>query len=155
MKHIGRNLIVSRSNVIAACAVALISFAAGSIATAHMMHGDAVSAESHRVFELRVYHAVPGKVDKLEARFRNIVTPLFAKHDLKPIGFWVPEDAPASGNTFIYILAHDSREAAKKNWDAMRADPGFDAIVKDEAREKLVEGVDSTYMDPTDFSPMK
>jgi hypothetical protein len=155
MKHIRRILDACRSNALAAFAVALISFAAGSLATARLMRNQAVSAGSHRVFELRVYHAVPGKVDKLEARFRNVVTPLFAKHDLRPIGFWVPEDAPASGNTFIYILAHESREAAKKNWDAMRADPGFDVIVKDEAQEKLVEGVDSTYMDPTDFSPMK
>lgn len=155
MKHIRQILDACRSNALATFAMALIAFAAGSLATAHLMRDKPVSAASHRVFELRVYHAVPGKVDKLEARFRNVVTPLFAKHNLNPIGFWVPEDAPASGNTFIYILAHDSRDAAKRNWDAMRADPGFDVIVKDEAREKLVESVDSTYMDPTDFSAMQ
>ena len=71
------------------------------------------------------------------------------------MGYWVPEDAPASDNTFIYILAHPSREEAKKNWDAMRADPGFQEMVKSEQTEKTVEKIESTYMRPTDFSRMK
>jgi hypothetical protein len=71
------------------------------------------------------------------------------------VGYWVPEDAPASDNTFIYILAHPSREEAKKNWDALRADPAFLEMAKSEQTEKLLEKVDSTYMQPTDFSPMK
>ena len=66
----------------------------------------------------------------------------------------VPEDAPAWDNTFIYILAHPSREEAKKNWDAMFADPAFQEMVKSEQTDKLVEKVDVTYMQPTNFSPM-
>jgi hypothetical protein len=155
MTRLGRISKVSRANALAAFAISLISFAAGSLAASRMSHLAQVRADSDRVFELRVYHSVPGKVPKLEARFRDIVTPLFAKHGLTPVGFWVPEDAPAAGNTFIYILAHPSREEAKKNWAAMFADPGFGEIVKAEQAEKLVEGVDSTYMRPTDFSPMK
>ena len=46
-------------------------------------------------------------------------------------------------------------EDAKKNWDAMRADPEFQAVLKSEQTEKTVEKIDSTYMRPTDFSPMK
>jgi hypothetical protein len=71
------------------------------------------------------------------------------------VGYWVPEDAPAWDNTFIFMLAHPSREEAKKNWGTMRADPEFQAVVKSEQTEKTVEKVDSTYMRPTDFSPMK
>jgi hypothetical protein len=154
MTNFGRILNACRLKAIPACTIALVSFAAGSLMTSRLLSGNQVRADSHRVFELRVYHAVPGKVPALESRFRTIVTPLFARHGLNPVGFWIPEDAPASGNTFIYILAHPSREDARKNWEAMFNDPGFAEIVKDEAAEKLVEGVDSTYMDPTDFSPM-
>ena len=142
-------------NAVTTCGIALLSFAAGSLVTARSMHVDQVRAESQRVFELRVYHTVPGKVLALESRFRNLVTPLFARHGLTALGYWVPEDPPASSNTFIYILAHPSRVDAKKDWDALYADPGFQEIVKDEQAEKLVESVDSTYMDPADFSPMK
>ena len=95
------------------CGIALASFAAGSLVTARLMHMNQVQADSNRVFELRIYHTVPGKVAALETEFRDKVTKLFARHDLKAVGFWVPADAPTSDNEFIYILAHPSRDAAK------------------------------------------
>jgi len=137
------------------CAIALLSFTAGSLVTARLAYIGQVRADSNRIFELRVYHAVPGKLPALESRFRDTASELLAKHDLKAVGYWVPADAPASDNTFIYILAHPSREGAKKNWDAMRDDPAFQDLAKSEQTDKLVEKVDVTYMHPTDFSPMK
>jgi hypothetical protein len=35
------------------------------------------------------------------------------------------------------------------------ADPEFQEVIKSEKADKLVEKEDSTYMRPTDFSPMK
>jgi hypothetical protein len=135
--------------------IALVSFTAGSLITARLAYTDRVKADSNRVFELRVYHATPGKVTTLESRFRDTASKLLAKHGLNAVGYWVSDDAPPSDNTLIYILAHPSREEAKKNWDAMRADPAFQEMLKSEQTEKSVEKVDSTYMHPTDFSPMK
>ena len=137
------------------CGIALVAFAAGSLTTARWMHVNRVSAASDRVFELRVYHAVPDKVPALESQFRDTWSKLLAKHDLKVVGYWVPEGAPTWDNTFIYLVAHSSREEAKKNWDAMRADPAFQEVLKSEQANKLVEKIDSTYMRPADFSPMK
>jgi hypothetical protein len=137
------------------CGIALVSFAAGSLITARLAHVNEVRADSNRVFELRIYHAVPGKVPTLETRFRDTASKLLAKHGLTAVGYWVPEAAPAWDNTFVYILAHPSREEAKKNWEAMFADPAFQVMSKSEQTEKLVEKVDSTYMHPSDFSPMK
>ena len=37
------------------------------------------------------------------------------------MGYWVPVDATASDDTFIYILEHPSREEARKNWDALKS----------------------------------
>ena len=138
-------------------AIALVSFAAGSLLTARLAHLSQVRADSNRVFELRIYHAVPGKSPALQEEFRTKVTKLFAKHDLKALGYWAPLDAPDSENTFVYILAHPSRDAAKAHWDAFRADPQFQAMMKEQQAPdaKLVEKVDSTYMAPTDFSPVK
>jgi hypothetical protein len=138
------------------CAIALASFAAGSLITARLAHINQVRADSIRVFELRSYHAVPGKMPALESRFRETTSKLLAKHGLQAVGYWVTEgDAPAWDNTFVFILDHPSREEAKKNWDSFAADPGFQEEVKSEQANKLVEKVDSTYMRPTDFSPMK
>lgn len=137
------------------CGIALVSFVAGSLITARLMHVNQVRADRNRVFELRVYHTVPGKLPALESRFRDTTSKLLAEHDLKVVGYWVPEGAPDWDNTFIFLVAHSSREEAKKNWDAMRADPAFQEMVKAEQTDKLVEKIDSTYMRPTDFSPTK
>jgi hypothetical protein len=135
------------------CGTALLSFAAGSLLTFHWTHEEDVKAESHRVFQLEIYHAVPGKVPALEERFRS-ASQLQAKHNLEVIGYWVPTDT-AFANTFVYLVAHANQEDAAKNWDAFHSDPAFQEYVRSERAEKLIEGVDSTFMRPTDYSAMK
>jgi len=139
------------------CATALSSFVAGALFTAGWTRGNHVRADSDRVFELMIYHTVPGKVPDLEAIFRD-VSKLQAKYKLNVVGYWVPED-PAWPNTFVYLVAHPSREEAKVNWQALHADPAFLPYRK--AAEPLIEQVngefhvDEIYMRPTDFSAMK
>jgi hypothetical protein len=69
-----------------------------------------------------------GQIAVAGVRFRDTASKLLAKHDLKVVGYWVSEDAPASDDTLIYIVAHPGRQEAKKNWDAMFADPAFQAM---------------------------
>ena len=52
------------------------------------------------------------------------------------------------------MVAHTSREDARKNWDAIWVDPGFQELVKSEKTEKLVEKVNGTCTRPANFSPM-
>ena len=137
------------------CGIAMASFAAGALVSARLSEVSEARAESSRVFELRIYHAVPGKAPALESRFRDTASKLLARHQLNAVGYWLPEEAAGFENTFIYLVAHLSRDDAKKNWAAMAADPEFKEMMKSEQREKLVEKVDSVYMRPSDFSPMK
>jgi hypothetical protein len=138
------------------CGTALVSFAAALI-TARLIHANQAGADSNRVFELMVYHTVPGKVPALESIFRD-VSKLQAKHDLNVVGYWIPND-PAWANTFIYLVAHPSREEAKKNWNALHSDPAFPKYRKEAAEllEKVGKEyrVDEVYMRPTDFSAMR
>jgi hypothetical protein len=140
------------------CGTALVSFAAGSFLSARLMHLKQVRADNNRVFELMVYHTVPGKVPALESIFRD-VSKLQAKHDLNVVGYWVPNDDPAWADTFIYLVAHPSQEEAQKNWDALHADPDFLPYRKQaipligKAGEEYK--VDEVYMRPTDYSAMK
>jgi hypothetical protein len=140
------------------CAIALLAFATGSLVTARLMYANQVRANGNRVFELMIYHTLPGKVPELESIFRD-VSKLQSKHDLEVVGYWVPNDDPAWSNTFIYVLAHPSLEQAKKNWAALHADPAFPEYRKQAVPliEKVsdVFRVDEVYMRPTDFSPMK
>jgi len=140
------------------CCMAMVSFAAGSLLTARLMRLNQVRADSNRVFQLMVYHVVPGQVPALESIFRD-VSKLQAKHNLNVVGYWVPNDDPAWANTFIYLVAHPSLDEAKKNWQALHADLAFPEYRKQAAPliEKAGEEykVDEVYMRPTDFSAMK
>lgn len=110
-----------------------------------------------RVFELRTYHAPPGKLDALHARFRDHSIALFERHGMQVVGFWVPTDAnQGSADTLVYILAHKSRAAADASWAAFRADPEWVRVkAESEKGGSLTTKVDSVFMSPTDYSPMK
>ena len=109
-----------------------------------------------RVFEIRTYTTEPGKLPDLLKRFRDHTTRLFEKHGMTNIGYWVPTDEPRSKNTLIYILAHASRDAAKKSWDGFQHDPDWIKVrTASEAGGKIVAKVESIYADPTDFSAIK
>jgi hypothetical protein len=106
------------------------------------------------VYELRVYHVVPGKLDALLARFRDHTVAIFARHGMKSVAYWTPVDEPQKSNTLIYILQHPSRAAAEANWKSFQDDPEWKSVkAKSEENGKLVEKVDSTFMSLTDFSP--
>ncbi len=109
-----------------------------------------------RVFELRTYTASEGKLTALQARFRDHTISIFKKHAMQNIGYWVPTDTPASQNTLIYILAFPDREAAKKSWTEFMADPEWKKVQQEsEVNGKLVDKIDSVFMEPTDFSPIR
>ncbi len=109
-----------------------------------------------RVFEMRTYTTEEGKLPDLLKRFREHTTKLFEKHGMTNIGYWVPADEPRSKDTLIYVLAHDSREAAKKSWDGFRTDPEWiKARDASEASGKIVKKVESVFLSPTDFSAIK
>jgi hypothetical protein len=106
------------------------------------------------VYELRIYHAAPGKLPELLARFRDHTDKLFDRHGMKSIAYWTPVDEPEKSNTLVYILYHPSREAAVANWKSFQDDPEWKSVKeKSEANGKLAEKIDSTYLALTDFSP--
>ena len=106
------------------------------------------------VYELRIYHAVPGKIENLVARFRDHTMKLFADHGIKSVAYWTALDEPVKSSTFFYILEHPSREAAAANWKAFQDDPEWKSVkAKSEENGKLVEKIDSTFLTLTDFSP--
>lgn len=110
-----------------------------------------------RIFEIRTYYALPGKLEDLHARFRHHTVKLFKKHGMEIVGFWGPTDKEAgSENKLVYILAYPSREAREQAWRGFRSDPAWQAAQKkSEENGKLVEKVESAILLATDYSPVK
>ena len=142
---------MSRTNSISLACAALAAIIGSSVAI-RALHAQAPA----RVFEIRTYTTNEGKLPDLEKRFRDHTIRIFNKHGMTSVGYWVPQDAPRSQNTLIYILAHPSREAAKANWAAFGKDPEWQKVrAESEANGAIVSHVDSVFADATDFSPLK
>jgi hypothetical protein len=114
-------------------------------------------AGSGRVFELRTYTASPGKLDALNARFRDHTVALFRKHGMEVVGFWEPLDKEAgAGEKLVYLLAYQSRAAAEASWKAFRADPEWVKVKADSEKDGVLTArIESVFLAATDYSPMK
>src|SRR5512138_484078 len=108
-----------------------------------------------RLYELRVYTANKGKLDALNARFRDHTLKLFEKHGMTNVGYWTRADKEEPSR-LIYILAHKSKAAGEEAFRSFRADPEWVEVKKaSEVNGSLTDKVESVFMDPLDFSPLK
>jgi hypothetical protein len=81
---------------------------------------------------------------------------LFEKHGMKNIGYWQAIEPKDGKQVLIYILAHDSEEAAKKSWEAFQNDPDWKKAKEESEKDgKLVDKVDRVFVKATDYSPIK
>jgi hypothetical protein len=109
-----------------------------------------------RVFEIRTYYTFPGRLEALHKRFREHTMKMFEKHGMTNVAYWTPQDSPGKDDTLVYVISHESREAAKRNWAEFSADPEWQKIAADSQKDgKIVERVESVFVDATDYSPLK
>ena len=137
----------SRTSYFALFAVAI--FLAGFSAGTFFGPND-VQAQGNKVFELRTYTTADGKLSNLNARFRDHTMRIFDRHNMENIGYWVPQDTP---NTLVYIIAHDSREAAQENWGGFREDAEWPGVAQASGVGRVQ--VESVFMEATDYSPLR
>jgi hypothetical protein len=107
------------------------------------------------VYELRTYTTNEGKLPNLNARFRDHTVALFDKHGMQSVGYWVPTDEPESANTLIYVLRHESREAAGASWKAFIEDPEWTKVATESQKDGriLAKAPESVFMEAADYSP--
>lgn len=112
------------------------------------------TADPGKVYELRTYTAAEGKLAELHSRFRDHTDEIFRSHGMEAYAYWQPTDEPARENQLVYLLAHESVEAARESWQAFARDPAWqEARAASEANGRLVERVERTYLTVADFSP--
>jgi hypothetical protein len=138
-------------SLLATLAISALALAAGQNAS------DKSASSDQRVFELRTYYTNEGKLDDLHKRFREHTNRIFKKHGIEIVGFWTPEDdKDGKGEKLVYLIAFPSREAAKKAWQEFRDDPEWQKVYAESHKNGvIVKKVDSVFLDPTDYSPIK
>ena len=135
-------------------AIAILLITAGLFTPALLRAAD--EGKDMRVYEMWTSYAESGKLDALNARFRDHTCKLFEKHGMTNIGYWSPTDPKQAEEKLIYILAFPSKEAAAKSWKDFGNDPEWKkARAESEVDGKLVAKVESVYLNPTDYSKIK
>lgn len=122
------------------------------------LHASPASAQQDqaRVYEMRTYTAQPGRLDDIVSRFRNHTRTILEKHGMRNVGYWIPQDTTLAENTLVYLISHTDREQARANWRAFATDPEWHSVRdRSEANGPIILKIESVFLDPTDFSPLR
>jgi hypothetical protein len=117
-----------------------------------------VKAQSTMVYELRTYTTAEGRLPNLLARFSGGEVSLFHRAGMNSVGYWVPDDPELSENTLVYMLAHESREAAAASWERFGENPEWAPMRAASVADGPIViqgGVKSMFLNPTNFSPAR
>ncbi|MGJ8658165.1 MAG: NIPSNAP family protein [Akkermansiaceae bacterium] len=114
---------------------------------------------TNHLFELRTYTTNNGKLDNLDARFRDHTCALFAKHGMKNIIYLHPAAGEKGHSTTLkYIVAHQDLETRNASFKAFSQDPAWKKASKDSEKDGKIlikGGVKNSFHTPTDYSPLK
>ncbi len=107
------------------------------------------------IYELRIYHAVPGQLPALMSRFQNHTIQIWEKHGIRQAGFWTTLIGE-SNQQLTYMLAWDSMADREKRWSAFITDPEWIEVIKESEKDgPLVQNIGSELLQPTAFSSVK
>ena len=107
------------------------------------------------IYELRIYHCVPGRLPALLDRFDTITLKLWEKHGIKQAGFWTV-GIGNSNQDLYYLLAWDSLADRENKWDAFASDPEWlEKRAATEADGQIVASVNNQILMPTKFSAVQ
>ena len=110
-----------------------------------------------RAFDLRIYSVLPGKLHAFRDRWRDHAVPIYERHGMHSIGWWVAEKKDAEGHDqFICLLAGESVGSIQRSIGEFHKDPEWQRVEKaTEMDGKLRSGVTAHKLIPTDFSRLK
>jgi hypothetical protein len=107
------------------------------------------------IYELRVYHCVPGRLPTLLKRFETITLDIWKRHGIRQAGFWTVAIGESNQDLY-YLLQWDSLADREKKWNTFMADPEW--LTKRAETEKdgpIVAKITNTILQPTAFSSVK
>lgn len=118
---------------------------------------DFTARKTPRAFDLRIYSVLPGKLDAFRNRWRDFAVPIYERHGLHSVGWWVTEKTDAAGNDqFVCLLAGESIAAIQKSISAFHQDADWQRVEKETEREgKFRSSVTAYQLTPTDFSTLR
>lgn len=107
------------------------------------------------IYELRIYHATPGKLPLLLKRFETITLGFWNKYDIRQVGFWTTLIGESSNDVY-FILEWKNLAEREQKWSAFQNDPDWiKARGETEKDGPLTTHMTNLILAPTSFSNLK
>ncbi len=108
-----------------------------------------------KIYELRVYTCVPGRLPALVKRFETHTLKIWDKHGIKQAGFFTTLVGP-SNMELTYLLEWESLAERETKWNAFMSDPAWIATRAETEKEgQIVANIASSFLVPTSYSSVK
>ena len=107
------------------------------------------------IYELRIYHCIPGRLPALLKRFETITLDLWKRRGIRQAGFWTVL-VGESNQDLYYMLQWESMAEREQKFGAFMTDPEW--LAKRAETEKdgqIVASITSMFLQPTSFSSVK
>lgn len=102
------------------------------------------------IYELRIYYIHQGKMQEIQARFRDRTLQILANHGMKVTEFW--EDANEENNRLYYVMEHSDIETRNQSFENFHNDPEWLELKRvTEQNGPLVEKIDIVYLRTVPF----
>lgn len=108
-----------------------------------------------KIYEMRVYRCVPGRLPNLLKRFETITLKLWDNHGIRQAGFFTTV-VGESNQELTYFLEWESMAERDQKWNAFQTDPSWiSARAETEKDGQIVGNIVSQFLTPTAFSSVK
>jgi len=107
------------------------------------------------IYEMRVYHCVPGRLPDLLKRFENHTLKIWEKHGIKQAGFFTTLIGETN-QQLVYFLQWESLADRERRWGAFMVDQEWLGVrAETEKNGQIVAKVINQILAPTAFSSVK
>ncbi len=107
------------------------------------------------IYEMRIYHCVPGRLPDLNKRFETATLKIWERHGIRPVGFWTVL-VGSSNQDLYYMLEWKDMAERERVWNGFLADPEWlQKRAETEKNGPIVASVDNSFLAPTAYSKLK
>ncbi len=104
----------------------------------------------NKLHELRVYHAVPGKLGDLNRRFQENSDRILRRHGMNVLGYWT--EAFGTSNQLVWVIEFDSLAHREECWNSFRTDEEWPGVAAESTKNgELVAYPESRILAPLPF----
>jgi len=107
------------------------------------------------IYEMRVYHCLPGRLPALLKRFQEATLKIWERHGIRQAGFWTVLIGE-NNHDLVYLLAWESLAERETKWNAFQADTEWhQKRAESEKDGPILQSVTNSILQPTAFSVVK